>query len=379
MERSTLEHATARAGSKALIREINEALVLDVIRRKGVASRAEVTAVTGLSPATVTGITGQLVGAGLLTERDTLRGTGGRPARLLELGTDAVLAAGVRISASAVDVALVNLRGDVVSALSVPVSDTTPEKMADAVAAAIEEAAAGRGDALRGASITLSGIVDRRRGVVRHSGALAWQGVAFADLVARNLGRRVTIDNLVNSLATGLLLRGDELAEREVMVFSAGVSLGASMLIRGRIHRGYGGAAGGFAHSAIGLRDSGRPCHCGDDGCLETWSSLWGMRREGERRGEFDDAILTEGGARLGAAMANASKMLAPEHVVLALSPDVQGGAFLDACRVAFTREYRYAESPAPELVAIPADGDVFTRGAGYDMITELFTSEHGV
>ena len=95
----------ARVGSKALIREINEALVLDVVRRSGTTSRAEITSVTGLSPATVTGISSQLVRDGLLVESDVLRGTGGRPARLIELGRDAIVAAGVRLSPDAVEVA----------------------------------------------------------------------------------------------------------------------------------------------------------------------------------------------------------------------------------------------------------------------------------
>lgn len=68
-----------RAGSKALIREINEALVLDVVRAQRPVARANIATTTGLSPATVTGITSKLLRAGLLIETDVVRGTGGRP------------------------------------------------------------------------------------------------------------------------------------------------------------------------------------------------------------------------------------------------------------------------------------------------------------
>lgn len=382
-------HLSARIGSKALIREINEALVLDVVRRRGVSSRADITSLTGLSPATVTGISNQLVGEGMLVERDLLRGTGGRPARLLELGSDAVLAAGVRLSGDVVDATLVDLRGDVVATATAPLPVTDPDSAAEAVAAAVAEVASGvpAGSTLRGTSIALSGIVDRARGVVRHSGAFDWQDVPFAELVSARTGGRVLVDNLVNSLATGLLLLDDDLMERDIIVFSAGASLGVSVLIQGRIHRGNGGAAGGFAHSALGLRSASRLCHCGDVGCLETWSSVWGMRRELERRGlDAGDLsspagaeVVRQGGEHLGVAIANAAKMFAPERVVLALSEELASGDFLDACRASLMREYRNGESSAPDLIAIPANGNVFARGAGYDMITELFSADRSM
>lgn len=126
-----------RAGSKALIREINEALVLDVVRAHRPVARGRIAAETGLSPATVTGITSRLLGAGLLTETDAVRNTGGRPARLLDLGTDAVLAAGVRLSNTEAYVVLVNLRGDVVASHQEPLTSTRPQDVSESIARAV--------------------------------------------------------------------------------------------------------------------------------------------------------------------------------------------------------------------------------------------------
>lgn len=374
----------ARVGSKALIREINEALVLDVVRRSGTTSRAEITSVTGLSPATVTGISSQLVRDGLLIESDVLRGTGGRPARLIELGREAVVAAGIRLSSDSVEVALVDLRGDVLATRTTPLMATDPASAADAVVEIVTAVSAEHPhSALRGISIALSGIVDRPRGIVRHSGALGWQDVPFAAMVAERGGGRVVIDSLVNSFTAGLVLLDADLAERDVIVISVGASLGASLLVRGRIHRGFGGSAGGFAHSALGARSDGRPCHCGGSGCLETWSSVWGMQGELERRGIAPDVtvdaargVLEEGGAQLGVAIANAAKMFGPERVVLVLSPEVRVPAFEESCRARLISEYAFGDGTVPGLVTISADSEVFARGAGYDMITELFTAD---
>lgn len=373
-----------RIGSKALIREMNEALVLDVVRRRGTTSRAEIVGMTGLSAATVTGITAQLVGSGLLSETDVLRGTGGRPARLLELGRDAVVSAGVRLSQSHADVALVDLRGDVIGVGREPLASTAPEDAAAAIARGVDDVLGRRPRlALRGISVAVSGIVDKRSGLVRHSGALGWEHVPLADLIAEQTGGRVVIDSLVNSFTKGLLLLDPALAERDVIVCSVGASLGASIVVEGRIHRGYNGSAGGFAHSRATADQGGRACHCGDFGCLETWSSEWGMTQERERRagagidldGEDAAEVLAEGGHRLGLAIANAGKMFGPERVVLALSPNVSGTAFEDGCREAYAREYQYSEDRAPELIVIAAESEVFARGAGYELIAELFSS----
>lgn len=387
VQHMTVERSGARVGSKALIREMNEAIVLDVVRRRGVTSRADITAVTGLSAATVTGITAQLVGDGLLFETDVLRGTGGRPARLVELGRDAVVAVGVRLSRDAVQASLVNLRGEVIAQRELTLASTDPEVAAQAVVDVVTQLQAERPSArLRGVGIALSGIVDRDRGVVRHSGSLGWHDVAFAELVAARAGVRVAIDSLVNAFATGLLLLDDDLAERDAILVSVGVSIGASILVNGRIHRGFAGAAGGFAHSAPGVRDSSRPCHCGDAGCLETWSSLWGLRAERARGGGAEaslqdpaaEDILVDGGEHLGIAIANAAKMFGPERVVLVLSPElaVRDDAYESAVRRGLQREFAHGETRSPALAVIPADPEVFARGAGYGMIAELFSAD---
>ena len=68
-----------RTGSKDLIREINEALVLDVVRRHESVSRSLIAADTGLSHGTVTGITAKLLQAGILAEAESVRAPwGGR-------------------------------------------------------------------------------------------------------------------------------------------------------------------------------------------------------------------------------------------------------------------------------------------------------------
>ncbi|MFE5258760.1 ROK family transcriptional regulator [Streptomyces coelicoflavus] len=375
-----------RAGSKALIREINEALVLDAVRAHGPVARAGIATRTGLSPATVTGITAKLLQTGLLTESDVVRGAAGRPARLLALGGDTVLAAGVRLSPSEVYVVLVNLRGEVVDSHQEPLESTTPRSAAAAVARAVRTAAVRRSSAaLTGVGVAVSGVVDHAGGVVRHSGSLGWEDVPFRELLSEMLDVPVVIDSYVNCVASGLLLFDGRLASRDLLVFSVGPSLGASVVVRGRIHRGWHGAAGGFAHSRVGTSASatGRPCHCGAVNCLETFSSHWGIGRELERRGEVagdlaerEGDVITEAADTLGTAMANASKMFGPERVVVAFTREMNLPVLTARTEATFHGQYRHENTPAPELELTSADRPALARGAAYDVLARMFTAD---
>ncbi|WP_328460345.1 ROK family protein [Streptomyces sp. NBC_00448] len=369
-----------RAGSKALIREINEALVLDVVRAQRPVARARIASETGLSPATVTGITAKLVQAGLLIETDVARGTGGRPARLLDLGRGAVLAAGVRLSTSEVFVLLVNLRGEVVASHREPLTSVRPEDVGESIARAVRAASAGRESAtLIGVGVAISGVVDQASGEVRHSGSLGWAHVPFQAQLSSRLQAPVVIDSYANSVASGLLLFDGRLAGRDLLVFSVGPSLGASVVVQGGIHRGFSGAAGGFAHARVeaGAR---RPCHCGALDCLETWSSGWGIQRELGRRGhgdqrlDADAALLGEAGDRLGVAMANAAKMFGPERVVVAFTPEMNLPELAARVERVFRRQYEHENTPAPDLELTATDPSTHGRGAAYTVLARMFT-----
>jgi predicted NBD/HSP70 family sugar kinase len=67
-------------------------------------------------------------------------------------------------------------------------------------------------------------------------------------MVEEALDDPAIIDSYVNAYARALLFDGS-FAGRELLVFSVGMSLGAAVVVEGRIQRGFNGSAGGFAHS----------------------------------------------------------------------------------------------------------------------------------
>ena len=76
---------TMRAGSKQLIREINQTIVLNAIRTHGALSRTDIAGISKLSLAAISGITAELIDLGFVYERQVGMSTGGRPPVLLAL------------------------------------------------------------------------------------------------------------------------------------------------------------------------------------------------------------------------------------------------------------------------------------------------------
>ncbi|MEV0323058.1 ROK family protein [Streptomyces sp. NPDC050658] len=280
---------------------------------------------------------------------------------------------------------LANLRGDVVSSHREPLPSTDPADCAEAVARGVR-AATGRtrSASLIGVGVAVSGVVDHANGIVRHSGAMGWEDVRFRAQLSTLLDFPVSLDSYVNSIASGRLLFDGSLAGRDLLVFSVGTSLGASVVIQGRIHRGFNGAAGGFAHSHVTSdRATSRPCHCGAVDCLETWSSHWGIQRERERRGtaqgplsDNDGELLADAADKLGSAMANVAKLLGPERVFVAFAGEMGHAVLASRTEQEFLRQYAHDNAPAPALELTRADETALARGAAYTVLARVFTTD---
>ena len=72
-------------GNRDLMRAINRSIILNVIKTDGPIARAEIARRIRLSPATVTGITAELLEEGLVYEKETGDSSGGRRPILLAL------------------------------------------------------------------------------------------------------------------------------------------------------------------------------------------------------------------------------------------------------------------------------------------------------
>jgi len=95
--------------NRDLMRDINRNIILNLIQRRGPIARAELARISGLSPATVTGIVSELIESGLVHEMGTGESSGGRRPVLLCLNHGAGFVVGIKLMENAISSAITDL------------------------------------------------------------------------------------------------------------------------------------------------------------------------------------------------------------------------------------------------------------------------------
>ncbi|WOF22939.1 ROK family transcriptional regulator [Microbacterium betulae] len=211
---------------------------------------------TGLSRRTIELILDELVEAGWVDELERIPTTGaaGRPARRFELRAEHALLAAVRITTLEVSAVVADVRGRILSRARRPLRlYEQPRPTLDDAAELVHEALAAAGASvhrLRAGAIASGGAVDDDGVIRRLVHTREWSGV---DLPAE-LNARIAVpwfaDNDANLAALAERWRGAARDHDDVVWAILGARTGIGTLIRGRIHRGFQGAAGEIVEAA---------------------------------------------------------------------------------------------------------------------------------
>jgi glucokinase-like ROK family protein len=333
---------SADSGSLRSLRELNRGRVIDALRGRGTASRAEIARATGLSRSTVSSIVSDLIEAGLLTEQAEATGVahgeaGGRPPVLLSLNPSAGLAVGVDFGHSHLRVAVSDLSHEVLaeSWRELDVDHSAEEGLdaaAELVDEVLKEANVGRKGVI-GVGMGLPGPINRSTGAVGSSSILpGWVGVNAALEMERRLRLPVKVENDANLGALAEFVWGSGRGHSDVIYIKLASGVGAGLLFAGRLHHGAGGTAGEIGH--IPAQNGTAICRCGSRGCLETVASARAIAEQvGVSRGEpvsprrlleliadGDPAasrLIGEAGRQIGVALAELCNLVNPNCVII--------------------------------------------------------------
>ncbi|MZD09447.1 ROK family protein, partial [Streptomyces sp. SID5785] len=238
-------------GDPSLLRRINSAVVLHALRATDFATLTEITGVTGLSRPTVEGVVEGLIEAGLVIETDgTEPGARrqGRPARKFRFRAEAGHLLGLEIGPHRVAAVLSALDGRIMGSAAKEISEAAPaderiERLRGTVADLLRRAGVAR-DSLRAVGVGSPGIVEAD-GTVRLGTALpGWTGLPLGERLRRSFKCPVIVENDANTAAVAEHWKGAGVDSDDLVMVLAGLSPGAGALIGGRLHRGFGGAAG---------------------------------------------------------------------------------------------------------------------------------------
>ncbi|MFJ8938633.1 ROK family transcriptional regulator [Streptomyces sp. NPDC102365] len=262
------------------IRTANRYGVLRQIIAHSPTSRQQLAAATGLSIATVATLVGELLDLGMLTEVGFEDSAGGRPRGLVAVNASGGALIGVDIAETYVRVELFDLSLDVLARADEDMrpAEIRPEQVVGHVASAVGSvvAQAGiEGARVLGVGVSVPGQVDREAGVCEYAPNWDWHDVPLLDLLAEHIAYPLYLDNPLRACAVAELWFGAARGRGDAVVVNLGTGVGAGLVLGGGLHRGVGNSAGEWGHTTLVL--DGRPCHCGNHGCVETYVGAPGI------------------------------------------------------------------------------------------------------
>ncbi len=367
--------SSRRSGSLASLREGNRRRVIDALRERGVASRADLARMTELSRSTISTIVGDLIGTGLAVERDGQpegESHAGRPGVMVALDSSAGLALAIDFGHRHLRVAVSDLSHTVLAEtwreLDVDHSSSDGlEAAAGFVDDVLKQAKVDRGRVI-GAVMGLPAPINGATGTVWDSSILpGWVGIDAAAEASNRLGLPVAVENDANLGALAELTWGAAKGRSEVAYLKVASGIGGALINGGRLTHGVGGTAGEIGHTVV--VENGPVCRCGNRGCLEALASarsvatqLSQSRHEqiSTRRllelSESGDAaarrLIGDAGRAIGIAVANLCNIVNPECVVIGGDLSLAGEVLLDPVREVVTRNAIPSAAADAEIVA---------------------------
>ena len=384
---------STRRGSRSLLRDLNVALLIELVRRSGAISRADLARQSSLSAPTVSTIVDKLLRRGIFNEISVAPSSGGRPPVLLSIDPKAGYVIGIKLRVDGITTVVCDLEAQVVSSTEIGAALVgNPAAALVAIERATRQVlrqAKVPPSKVLGVGIGLPGIIDTSRGVCNFSNLLWWRDVDLAGPLRKRLGLPIWVDNDVNTLAVAEKWAGDAHDARDFVTLSVGRGIGLGIVIDRSLYRGAHGAAGEFGH--IIVEPGGLKCECGRFGCLETVASEEAIcQRVGQQLGHdvtrdelvslanSGDPVTLEaiGNAarKLGVAVANVMTILNPELLIICGEGTELGAAFIDPI-VAAVRDQSFADLGVRVAIKVQRWGDeAWAVGAATLVLRESFS-----
>lgn len=265
----------------------NRRIVLDVIRRAGEISRKEIVDLVSLSPQTVANITLELETSGVIvSKRRKVEKSRGQPPIAFALNPDGGMSIGINLEPGRASGAVVNLVGQVLASHTLDVETNDQDKCLNAMldiihclVSAVESEAK-----LWGVGVSLPGPFDAEElSFVGPTAFEGWKDLSILDRLHDETGFPVfySVDSVAGALGESLFGAAKNLQGFFYMHF--GVGMGGVLVNGHSAHQGANGNATEFGH--IPIYPDGKPCYCGNKGCLERYVSLHALNEYFELQG----------------------------------------------------------------------------------------------
>ena len=264
-----------RVARRGISREINRQIVLNLVRSKQPLSRADLARLMATRRGAVSLIVNDLIAEGLLFEGAKGEAPRGRKPKFLYIDSRKRCIVAVDVRPTRTFVMVTDLLAEPVVGISSFPTLPDPDKFVAALGARIrgllgEHKELGR---CEGIGLVVPGMVDLSRSRIVFAPRLGWHDVALRDLLARETGLPVQMENSGRACALAQVwdTRGESATAGDLVFVSVSDGLGVGIVVNGEVMRGKHNVGGEFGH--VPLNTDGPPCACGASGCWEAYVS----------------------------------------------------------------------------------------------------------
>ena len=389
-----------------LVRRQNRGLFLETLRQHGPLARITLGHKTGLSPASITSISAQLIDEGLVysigeddaVSAETKRG---RPQTRLALNPGATNVLAVSISVDSIELVFADFSGATHEPVKLRMDtyEIPKEEFGPRVAHEIKANARKLGIALSSITrigIAVQGVADTITGEIPWSPAFRARDIPVVKPLERILGIPCSIGNNANMIAEALIAADRKKYGGNTAVVFLGHGVGLGLILNGVVYDGANGRAAEFGH--MNHLPDGPLCRCGRHGCLEAFSADYGIMRmandgqgndfdvhaavrdedmrELELAAEAGDAVainaFNRAGEVLGFGIARLIALINPQRVVLAGPGTRAYGLMKDCIWEALRRGLVHDLRKYVEFEVVPYGKDMITTGTLVETLRHL-------
>ncbi len=341
---------TKRGTNLEDVQEMNRSLVIRLMRRREVCSRAELTQDSGLNQSTITNIINELISWGIVVETGVIEGKKGRRSIGIKLNCEPYKIIGIRLARKSITVALYDLGGSEYKRQQIPInmadgSTNAFNRMKELIRDMMQSNAVGNVIAI---GVVTPGPLLRDEGRI---GLMTyfpgWEKINIQEELMQEFELPVYMEHDAKAGALAHWWFGTPLQEQGVMIYvAAGQGVGAGIVIEGKVFRGSLGMAGEIGHMSIDYK--GQQCECGNRGCLELYcstsallqtlkkehaslKSIWQELKE-VKSGETREAV-RQAAWYLGFGLVNIINTFNPDRIILGDEMAEAGDLLLDTVK----------------------------------------------
>ena len=205
----------AKTGTNgAVVKQKNLEAVKLMLYRQAPISRAEIASQLGLTPATITNITGELINAGYIEEIETdsfsSHGIGRKPI-LIDIKRDCFTVLGLTLGRDSTGFTICDMRGSVLAEGTYEVMNdeyTVMIHQLQGILSLIQKEHADLWKKLLGIGISIPGVVNAHQGQLKNLGSerVSWCNKPLGEVISRFTGLPVRVENNVKARCSAINL-----------------------------------------------------------------------------------------------------------------------------------------------------------------------------